>query len=142
MLMSSNARPCPIWKDAHLPRDIVHGGNFCDYPRAGGRFVLEHSGALELKSRPLTDKQKANLSYWIYHHSLRYRLFDESPGQGGKPLVLDQALLEDHRDRMPSSEDRLMMFLREVIRSDDAGEDPGEDFRVRLHFDSLAAKAP
>ena len=36
-------------------------------------------GAYELKN--LTCRQKANLSYWIYHHNLQYRIIN-SPFEG------------------------------------------------------------
>ena len=123
--MSSNARPCPIWECAPSIQDIPEAGLSCTSPRAGGRFLLMPCGTALL--RPLTDRQRANLSYWIYHHNLRYRLFDELPGLGEAPPVLDQAWAEGHRDRTPSSLDRMLTFLRELIRCDDADEDPGKE---------------
>ena len=38
-------------------------------------------------------------------------------------LELDRAWVEGHRDRIPPAEDRLLTFLREMIRSDDANEE-------------------
>lgn len=122
--MSSNELPCPIWGSPPSPQGIGHGSLLCDYPRAGGRFILDYHGAVELNMRPLTPRQKANLSYWIYHHNLRYRLFDESPGQGEDPVVLDQEWVEGNRDRTPLSSDRVLTYLREVIRNDDAPKQP------------------
>ncbi len=75
----------------------------------------------------LTDRQKANLSYWIYKHNLEHRLFDLSTLWDENLLVLDQAWVEGHRDRTPSASDRMLMFLREMIRSDDADEQPREE---------------
>ena len=133
--MSPNERPCPIWSydpsegySEQQVHEFKKWGRLCDYPRAGGRFVLKQSGAALLRS--LTDRQKANLSYWIYDHNLRYRLFDEAPDREGKPPALDQAWVESHRNLTPSVEDRVSNFLREVIRSDDAGEEPHEELQL------------
>ena len=92
-------------------------------PRAGGSFWLEQSGAPLLQK--LSSRQKANLSYWIYHHNLQYRRFDEQAA--GSPPTLDHAWVEGHRDRTPSSQDCLLTFLRELIRCDDAGEEIHND---------------
>ena len=118
--MTSNELPCPIWENPPAAQDIAEVGRLCDYPRAGGRFVLMQDGAACLHR--LSDGQKANLSHWIYKHNLAYRLFDESPGLGEAPPVLDQKWVENNRDRTPPASDRILTFLREVIRSDDAGE--------------------
>ena len=123
--MSSNAMPQPIWGDVPSPQGFNEAGLLCNEPRAGGRFLLMVSGAALL--RPLTDRQRANLSYWIYHHNLRYRLFDESPGRGETPLVLNEDWVEGYRNRTPSSSDRMLTFLRELIRNDDTGQEPLEE---------------
>ncbi|MCY3659418.1 MAG: hypothetical protein OXG36_10420 [Caldilineaceae bacterium] len=119
--MTSNKRPCPIWESAPKMQDISEVGcPWCSH-QAGGRFWLMQSGAALLQCRLLTDRRKANLSYWIYKHNLEYRLFDANPGLGEKPPVLDQAWVEGHRDLTPSASERMLMFLRELIRCDDAG---------------------
>ena len=118
--MSSKEPPCPIWDGRTSAQSIDEWGQLCNSPRAGGRFLLKQCGAPLL--RPLTDRQKANLSYWIYHHNLRYRLFDKSPDLGEAPPVLDQKWVESNRDRTPSASDRALTFLRELIRCDDAGK--------------------
>ena len=117
--MSSNEQPCPIWDEPPFPGDIPHGGQPYNSPRAGGRFQLVLEGAHQLCVGSLTDRQKANLSYWIYKHNLDNGVFDD---RGGKPLVVDQAWVEGRQDRIPPAEDRLLTFLREMIRSDDANE--------------------
>ena len=119
--MPSNTQPCPIWGDTPSAGDIPEAGSSFYSSRAGGGFWLEQSGASLLQR--LTDRQKANLSHWIYLHNLRYRRFDASPVPGGEPPVLDQIWVEGHRDHTPSSQDRLLTFLSELIRSDDAGEE-------------------
>ena len=119
--MTSNAPPCPIWDSVPSIQDIPEVGLPRTSPRAGGRFLLLQCGTPLL--RPLTGRQRANLSYWIYHHNLRYRLFDESSDQEGEAPVLNQAWVKNNRDRTPSSLDRLLTFLREMIRSDDANEE-------------------
>ena len=119
--MTSNKRPCAIWESAPKVQDISEVGcPWCSH-QAGGRFWLMQSGAALLQGRLLTDRQRANLSYWIYKHNLEYRLFDANPGLGEEPPVLDQAWVERHWDLTPSASDRMLMFLRELIRSDDAG---------------------
>ena len=128
--MSSNERPCPIWESAPKVQDIREVGCPFDLPRAGGRFVLKQSGAALLQCRLLTDRRKANLSYWIYKHNLDHRLFDANPGLGEKPPVVDQDWVKGHRDHTPSALDRVLMFLRELIRSDDAGEEPNESLQM------------
>ncbi len=123
--MTSHIRPCPIWETTPPVQDIPEVGHPYTLPRAGGRFWLMQSGAPLLQR--LTDRQKANLSYWIYHHNLRYRLFDESPGSGEVPVVLDQDWVDAHRDRTPPASERILTYLRELIRCDDAGENPISD---------------
>jgi hypothetical protein len=126
--MSSHELTCPIWGDPPNPSEIGHFGQPYNSRRAGGRFTLEYSGAFELRPnyRPLTDKQRANLSYWIYQHNLDNRLFDESPEPGEAPPVLDKEWVERHRDCTPSPSDRMLAFLRELIRKDDAGKSASE----------------
>ena len=126
--MSSHELPCPIWGDPPNPSEIGHFGQPYNSPRAGGRFTLKYSGAVELKPnyRPLTDRQRANLSYWIYQHNLDYQLFDESPEPGEVPPVLDKEWVERHRERTPSPSDQMLAFLRELIRRDAAGKSASE----------------
>ena len=52
----------------------------------------------------LSDRQKANLSYWIYKHNLEHRLFDAQPS-GEQPIVVDQDWVANNRDRTPSVSD-------------------------------------
>lgn len=107
---------CPIWDNTQVQLEVPVRP--CNSPRAGGRFLLEQSGASLLDS--LTDRQKTNLSYWIYHHNLRYHLFDEPSAWQGEPLILNHAWVEAHRDRTPLTSDCVLTFLREIIRQDDA----------------------
>ena len=118
---------CPIWEATPSVQDMPEVGICCTSSRAGGRFVLKQSGAACLHR--LSDRQKANLSYWIYRHNLEYRLFDEQPS-GGDPPVLNQAWVVDNRDRTPPASDRLLTLLRELIRCDDAGGQPSEDLQM------------
>ena len=122
--MSSQAPSCPIWKNPPAVQEIEEWPLFCPSPRAGGRFLLARTGAPLLQKDRLNDRRRANLSYWIYHHNLQYRLFDEFSELRRDPLFLNQAWVEGHRDRTPSSLDRMSTFLRELIRCDDAGEQP------------------
>ena len=117
---------CPIWEATPSVQDIPEVGIRHTSPRAGGRFVLKQSGAACLHR--LSDRQKANLSYWLYRHNLEYRLFDEQPS-GGDPPVLNQEWVEGNRDRIPSTSERMPTFLRELIRCDDAGQEPHEELQ-------------
>ncbi len=121
--------PCPIWdgvNDNYLGAVMV-SPQLCTNPRAGGYFVLEMSGAVLLKTNPLTYEQKVNLSYWICHHNLDKRLYEPGNLRDENLLVLDQAWVADNRDRTPSLSDRLLSYLRELIRCADAGQPPNQD---------------
>lgn len=100
---------------------------FCDYPRAGGYFGLDVSGANLLTVQPPTARQKANLSYWIYKHNLERQLFDPSTLRNENLLVLNQAWVEGHRDRKPSTSDCLLTYLQELILCTDVGQQPNQD---------------
>ena len=127
--MSSEKLPCPIWEDSKFElsagqyqRLQITGFSY-DEPRAGGRFVLKQSGAALLESEELTDRRRANLNHWIYRHNHpSYLLFGASPDQGVEPPVLDEEWVKQHRERTPSSSDRMLWFLYELMRSADAGE--------------------
>ncbi len=117
--------------------------------RAGGPFRLMPSGAalLDFESvgderKSLTDRQKANLGYSIYKHNLENHLFDELSNEvlqerrlflnwmndhRDRVLDLDKDWVEDHLKSKTSAEDRMLMFLRELIRSDDPGVPPDEE---------------
>ena len=136
---------CPVWDG--LRRDtisyghsVVDGGSRYYSSRAGGPFCLMQTGA-DLLDEPykklLTDRQKANLSHWIYKHNLENRLFEELSNQvlqeprwfarwmddhQNRVLQLDKVWVEDHWNSTPSAEDRMLTFLRELIRIDDTGE--------------------
>ena len=155
MILAPNARngqTCPIWDglkiDPRYPaeQNVVDDGSRFYSSRAGGPFLLMPTGAplldsdsLDDEQKSLTDRQKVNLSYWIYKHNLENRLFDElsnqvlqEPGRfvrwmkshQDRVLQLDKAWVEGHRNSTPSAEDRMLMFLRELIRINDTGEPP------------------
>ena len=122
----------------------------CGSLRVGGPFLLMRSGAVRLNTTPLDEIRKANLSYRIYKHNLENRildcLFDCLQELGLEPIHLEQYPMEwnrvfaclrqqdvkllqvdekwvkDNQNNKLSAEDRMLMFLREVIRSDDAGQ--------------------
>lgn len=120
--MSSRARPCPIWESPPSVHEIGRSPLFCPSPRAGGRFLLDRTGVPLLQKECLSDRRRANLSYWIYHHNLQYQLFDEFSDRD--PLVLNREWVKSKRDRIPSTSDRMVTFLRELIRCDDADQQP------------------
>lgn len=129
MSVFSKPHPCPIWDgvdDNHLGAVMVWP-QLCTYPRAGGYFVLEKTGAVLLKTHPLTYEQRVNLSYWICHHNLDKRWYELSNLRDENLLVLDQAWVADNRDRTPSPSDRLLAYLRELILCADAGQSPNKD---------------
>ena len=152
-----NQSLCPIWDGVNLgdipttpPEVIPEAGNRYYSSRAGGPFRLMQSGAALLALDPLVVQsgesvlpagQQANLSYWIYQHNLENRLLDgltdyaylEGSFQNwmddrrARVLELDETWVVDHRDRTPSASDRMLTFLRELIRCDDAGGKPNEE---------------
>ena len=119
MTVTMITQPCPIWEAPPSLQEIDVSGSLCDSLRAGGRFQLMQK-AVPLIQR-LTEKQKACLSYWIFDHNRRYRLFDAQPDPVGPP-VLDKSWVESHRDRVPPATDRLLAFLRELIHQHDTQE--------------------
>ena len=133
--MSSHQHVCPIWDqiDDNLISNELNRQRLQQppqpyiSPRAGGFFKLGWTGVEQLKwlseTRQLTDRGKANLSYWIYDHNLRSRVFDEWPNTENL-IVLDRAWVEDHWTLTPSDEDRMLAFLREMIRQDATNERP------------------
>ena len=126
--MSSATEPCPIWDgtDDNLLAKVMLGPQVCGTLRSGGMFALDISGALRLKSRPPTDKQKANLSYWIYRHNFHFWQF-EWPTRQEDLLVLNDVWVDGHRDCEPSTSERVVTYLRELIRSADADRSPSKD---------------
>lgn len=129
MFVFSKPYPCPIWDgvdENHLGAVLV-SPKLCTYPRAGGYFVLEKTGADLLKTNPLTYEQKVNLSYWICHHNLDKRLYELFNLRNEDLLVLDRVWVADNRDRTPSSSDRLLSYLRELILCADVGQPPNQD---------------
>lgn len=121
----TSEQACPIWDGPPSAQDVAEVGQPCDSPRAGGRFMLMPDSATCLQKRLLTDRQRANLSYRIYRHNLDYRLFDDRTS-GERPIVVDQEWVENNQDRTPSASERMLTFLRELIRCDDAGREPHE----------------
>ena len=122
--MSSRALPCPIWASPPSVHEIGRSPLFCPSPRAGGRFLLDRTGVPLLQKECLSDRRRANLSYWIYHHNLQYQLFDEFSDLRRDLLVLNREWVKSKRDRIPSTSDRMVTFLRELIRCDDADQQP------------------
>ena len=132
MSMSTNPQPRPIWGGVDETQfgallNPTLSPKLCYDPRAGGYFGLDVSGANLLKVQPPTERQKANLSYWIYKHNLEHRLFDPSTLRDENLLVLNQVWVESHRDRKPSTSDCLLMYLQELILRTDVGPSRNEE---------------
>ena len=134
-----------------VEQNILAEGSRYYSSRAGGPFLLMPDGAALLdwespngEQKLLADRKRANLSYWICRHNLDNGLFDDLPNrevlqepgrfahwmndhQDHVPK-LGKTWVVDHRDLTPSAEDRMLTFLREMIRNTDAGEQrPDED---------------
>ena len=155
-----NRSTCPIWNGVNLgglpstPEVISERGHRYYSSRAGGPFRLMQSGAALLALDALVVQsgedflpvgQRANLSYWIYRHNLENRLLDEltefdcvenGPFENWmdirreRVLKLDEAWVDGHLNRTPSAEDRMLMLLRELIRCDDAGQQPNGNLQM------------
>ena len=169
-----NNPTCPIWDGlkvvnfqfSSIKETIRATGSRYYSSRAGGPFLLMRDGAALLdwelpddEQKSLANRQKANLSHWIYKHNLENRLFDGLSNQDlqargwfarwmkdhqDRVLKLDRAWVEGHRNRTPSAEDRMLMFLRELVRFDDDGQliqgDTGLQFENRqLEMDQRMA---
>ena len=126
--MSSSEQPCPIWNQLPHVRSIPEHGRIWGTNRTVGPFLPMRAGADLLQG--LTDRQKANLSHWLDEYNLRHRMFDNSSWQSGNLLELDEAWVVDHRDLTPSTSNRMLMLLRELIRCDDAGLEPTADLQL------------
>ena len=136
--MSSHQHVCPIWDQIDnnlISNELIRQlqpppPQPCISPRAGGPFKLGWTGIEQLRwlseTRQLTDRSKANLSYWIYGHNLRFRVFDEGPSAKNM-IVLDRAWEEGHRTLTPSDEDRMLTIPRDMIRKNDTGTNPLEE---------------
>ena len=152
-----NKPTCPIWdglkktsfQHPSPAQNVLAEGSPFYSSRAGGPFRLMPSGAalLDFESvgderKSLPDRQKANLGYSIYKHNLENHLFDELSNEVLQEPQLFLKWMDDHQDRVleldkdwvegrlqskTSAEDRMLMFLRELIRSDDAGVPPDEE---------------
>ncbi len=156
---SQIGQTCPIWDGLNITsirysspkQTILEDGSPFYSSRAGGPFRLMPSGAAFLdfesvgdEQKSLTDRQKANLGYSIYKHNLENHLFDELSNEVLQEPRLFLNWMDDHRDRVldldkdwveghlkstTSAEDRMLMFLRELIRSDDTGVLLDEELR-------------
>ena len=58
-----------------------------------------------------------HLHCWICHHNLKHRLYAPSYRRLENPPVLNEAWVAGHRDRMPSTQDRLLTFLHDGKRA-------------------------
>ncbi|MCY3659532.1 MAG: hypothetical protein OXG36_10995, partial [Caldilineaceae bacterium] len=110
---------CPIWNPIRYFQEVGPFQPVCHSPRAGGFFKVM-ADAIPLLHQ-LSDQQKVNLSYWIFDYNRRCQHFGGLPDPERIP-DLDVSWVETHRDQAPSSSDRLLSFLRELIRQYDARE--------------------
>ena len=122
----------PIWNEPPPGVWVNPAGQFCNEERAGGCFMLMPEGADQLRDRRLTERQKVNLSHWIHDHNIRIRCSTNPWRESRICLNWTKLGVVDHRDCEPSPEDRMLNFLRELIRSDDAGVPPDEADRNLL----------
>ena len=124
--MSLNKQTCPIWDEPPHLRDILIAGQIRGTNRSGGEFLLKRDGAALLQD--LTERQKVNLSYWIYDYNFQHQMINtygnkEKLNWVNDLLELDEAWVVDHRDCTPSALDRMLTWLQELIRCDNAGEE-------------------
>lgn len=119
---------CPLTGDVarfQEAQDVQDGRwwSVCVSPRAGGLFQLP---AWE-PDLSLTDRDRANLCYWIYQHNRQNGLLSvtdlaERPQTVHHPggLSVTSDWTAEWQSRAPSLHDRLLSFLQEVIRQTDS----------------------
>ena len=110
------SQACPVWEEIPNEEDLKGDRNIYNSFRAGGQFQLKRDAISHIQN--LRDLQKANLSYWIYDHNLRFGLFARPLGHEDA-LVLNHNWIVAHSRRKPSAEERFLSFLGELIRQRD-----------------------
>ena len=122
------APQCPVWSTfAHIKED--DSGRTVASPRAGGLYRPDSSTEPQLAQ--LTPEAKGDLSYGIYQHNRRYRLFDrlwrlvgphrdwsEEPDVvlAHQPVELNAQHLEYLLAQQPTTEARILGYMQELVR--------------------------
>ena len=119
---------CPLWSTAAFSKQ-EHSGKTVASHRAGGLYRLDESTKLKLAHLP--PEAKGGLSYRIYQHNRRYRLFERlqwlmSPSRYGdeptdfrltqQPVKIDAQQLERVLAQQPTTEERIRGYMQELVR--------------------------
>ncbi len=158
---------CPLWGETPVTTLDENGVLFVYSPRAGGVYGLTGEWRRRAMSSPnadligVQDREKANLSYWIYRENLEARLlwplegmpkWDREDGMNLRMIdskLLQQAPRLDHETivaqyaRTPSALDRRLTLLRELLRQQDIPRSTDETklHRVCRDYQGLRAAA-
>ena len=122
------AAQCPLWSTfAHIKED--DSGKTVASPRAGGLYRPDAS--TEPKLAQLTPEEKGDLSYGIYQHNRKHRLFERlwqlvGPYRGWpeepdavlahQPVDLDAKHVEYLLAQRPTTEKRILGYMQELVR--------------------------
>ena len=119
---------CPLWSTFAFVKPDDSGKTVAS-PRAGGLFRPD--AHTEPKLASLTPEEKGDLSYGIYQHNRRYRLFerlwwltgpyrnwseDADTVAAYQPLDLDAKHLEFLLAQQPTTEERILGYMQELVR--------------------------
>ena len=161
---------CPLWGDTPVTTldEIDENGVLFVYsPRAGGVYRLTGEWRWRAMSSPnadlmgVQDREKANLSHWIYRENLEAGLLWPLEGMPKwdredamvlsiiDPKLLQQAPRLDPETvaaqsaRTPSALDRRLTLLRELLRQQDIPRSTDENklYRVCRDYEGLRAAA-
>ena len=122
------APQCPLWSTyAHIKED--DSGKTVASHRAGGLYRPDAS--TEPKLAQLTPEEKGDLSYGIYQHNRKHRLFERlwqlvGPDRGWpeepdavlahQPVDLDEKHVEYLLAQRPTTEKRILGYMQELVR--------------------------
>ena len=119
---------CPLWSTFAYVKQ-AESGKVVASPRAGGLYRLDSD--TEPRLDQLTPEERGDLSYGIYQHNRRYRLFDRllmlvgthrnwpedaDAVQAHQPLELDAKQLEFLLAQRPTTEERILGYMQELVR--------------------------
>ena len=146
---------CPLWREPLYTAPKNTGDSCLVYsPRAGGVYRLEGPFGNRIADDLLTlatPRQKANLSHWIYRQNLEAGLlFPDHPTSPRRhtPMsefstvdlaqrapTLDEATVQAQYQITPPAPDRLLYFMREMLRQQDNLLPEDQDRRILTYWD-------
>ena len=149
---------CPLWGEPLLTPPKTAEGVYLVYsPRAGGVYGLTGEWGWAAGSRTIRDlieapdREKANLSHWIYRQNLEAGLlFPDHPTSPRRHTALsklstaalvqraptlDEATVRQQCPITPPAPDRLLYLMREMLRQQDSPLPEDQDRRILTYGD-------